>query len=201
MVALIKMFHRQEERFSKKLRTCADRIISIFQPHVRPIVRGKAKAKVEFGAKIGLGAVAGFSFVDHISRPSYNEASDLKRQIDLYKERYGYYPKEIEADKIYLNKENRKILEDLHIVCHCTPLGRPPKNADPEKEIARGKASASRDEVEGSFETAKRVYRANNIRAKLEDTSESWIASCYFAKNIKKFLSVLLCVLIRIFSF
>ena len=35
-------------------------------------------------------------------------------------------------------------------------------------------ASGERNEVEGTFGTGKRVYRANNIRTKLSDTGESW---------------------------
>ena len=41
-------------------------IVSIYQPHLRPIVRGKAKAKVEFGAKIGASIVNGYTYVDHL---------------------------------------------------------------------------------------------------------------------------------------
>ena len=42
----------------------ADRIVSISQPYIRPIVRDKAKSNVEFGAKVSLSLVDGFSFVD-----------------------------------------------------------------------------------------------------------------------------------------
>ncbi|KGI21751.1 hypothetical protein HMPREF9304_08475 [Hoylesella timonensis S9-PR14] len=38
-----------------------------------------------------------------------------------------------------------------------------------------------------------RVYRANDIRAKLNDTADTWIGACFFAKNIMKFLRGLLC--------
>lgn len=106
-------------------------IISIFQPHIRPIVRGKTKANVEFGAKIGISVVNGYSYVYHISWDSYNESSDLTLQIEQYKKRFKYYPEEIQADKIYLNKENRSLLKRLHINCFCSPLGRPPKETDP----------------------------------------------------------------------
>ena len=103
----------------------------------------------------------------------------------------------IQADKIYLNKGNRKLLKDLGIVCHCPPLGRPKKNPDPEEEQLRRKASAERNSVEATFGTAKRVYRANNIKAKLKETAQTWIAACFFAKNLKKFLSGLLCLLLE----
>ena len=58
----------------------ADRIASISQPHVRPMVRGKARSNVEFGAKISVSLVNGFSFVDRISWDNYNESGDLLRR-------------------------------------------------------------------------------------------------------------------------
>ena len=62
-------------------------IVSIYQPHLRPIVRGKAK--VEFGAKIGASIVNGYTYVDHLSWDAYNESSDLAMQLELYKKRFG----------------------------------------------------------------------------------------------------------------
>lgn len=49
-----------------------------------------------------------------------------------------------------------------------------------------------RNEIEATFGTGKKIYRANNIRTKLPDTGWSWIAACYFAKNVMKFLRGLL---------
>ena len=190
--ATLTMLRQQEEMLSEGVRNCADRIVSIFQPHVRPIVRGKAKARTEFGAKVGLSVVNGYDFIDTISWNAYNESNDLQKQIKNYKARFGYYPSEVQADKIYLNKENRKLLKDMHIFCHCAPLGRPPKNPDPLLAEQRHKASCERNEVEGSFGTGKRRYQANNIRAKLPDTARSWISGCFLAKNLKKFLRDLL---------
>ena len=43
LTAILKMYHQQEEMYRLKNHTCADRILSIFQPHVRAIVRGKAE--------------------------------------------------------------------------------------------------------------------------------------------------------------
>ena len=95
------------------------------------------------------------------------------------------------------NKENRKLLKKLGIVCHCPPLGRPKKNPDLEEEKLRRQASSERNSVEATFGTAKRIYRANNIRAKLKETARTWIAACFFAKNLKKFLTGLLCLLLE----
>lgn len=181
--AIRKAYEQQKYMFDHDVCSCLDRIVSIFQPHVRPIVRGKTGRKTEYGAKIGVSVVNGFTYIDHLSWDAYNEGSDLMLQIMTYKERFGYYPQEVQADKIYLNKENRKLLKKLGIVCHCPPLGRPKKDPDPEKEKLRHKASGERNGVEATFGTAKRVYRANNIRVKLKETAQTWIAACFFAKN------------------
>lgn len=195
--AIRKAYEQQKYMFDHDVCSCLDRIVSIFQSHVRPIVRGKAGRKTEYGAKIGVSVVNGFTYIDHLSWDAYNEGADLMLQIMTYKERFGYYPQEVQADKIYLNKENRKLLKKLGIVCHCPPLGRPKKNPDPEEEKLRHKASGERNGVEATFGTAKRVYRANNIRAKLKETARTWIAACFFAKNLKKFLMGLLCLLLE----
>ncbi len=50
------------------------------------------------------------------------------------------------------------------------------------------KAIGDRNEVECSFGTDKRIYRADNIQAKLPNTAECWTGMCYFVKNVMKFL-------------
>ena len=47
-----KMYEQQKKMFDENVRRCADRIVSIYQTHLRPIVRGKAKAKVDIRAKL-----------------------------------------------------------------------------------------------------------------------------------------------------
>ena len=189
LTAIFRMYHQREEMFRTKTHTCADRILSIFQPHVRAIVRGKSKARTEFGAKIGASIVEGYTFIDHHSWYAYNENQDLSLQIQLFKERFGCLPATILADKIYLKKINRGILEDLEIHSYCKPLGRPPKIPPSEYLKSRmAKAIGERNEIECSFGTGKRIYRANDIRAKLPDIVRCWTGMCYFVKNVMKFL-------------
>jgi|GEM_PF-3342810 len=45
------------------------------------------------------------------------------------------------------------------------------------------RALCERNEIEATFGTSKRVYRANDIRAKLDNTADTWIGACFFAKN------------------
>lgn len=48
-----KVYEQQRFMFENKTHSVADRIVSISQPYIRPIVRGKAKSPVEFGTKLG----------------------------------------------------------------------------------------------------------------------------------------------------
>ena len=78
------LFRQQLFMYENRTHKMADRIVSISQPHIRPIVRGKAKSNVEFGAKVSVSLIDGFSFVDRISWDSYNESGDLIEQIKNY---------------------------------------------------------------------------------------------------------------------
>lgn len=198
--AVIDMYHQQEGMLRLGAHTCENRIVSIHQPHVRPIVRGKAKARVEFGAKIGVSIVNGFTYIDHHSWEPYNEASDLAVHIDKFEERFGCKPDRFFGDRIYLNRDNRKTLIGKGIEIMGRPLGRPPKNPTAE-QLERERIGLSlRNEAEAQFGTGKRVYGANNIRARLPKTAECWTAMCYFVKNLTKFMRELCRVLIEIWT-
>lgn len=53
-------------------------------------------------------------------------------------------------------------------------------------------AAIERNEIKASFGILKRVYQVNNIQAKLDETADTWIGACFFAKNVIKFRGGLL---------
>jgi hypothetical protein len=67
LVTIGKVYEQQLEMYEKKTNKVENRIVSVSQPHVRPIVRGKAGKAVEFGAKISASNVNGFVFLDKLS--------------------------------------------------------------------------------------------------------------------------------------
>ncbi|SEF64921.1 Transposase DDE domain-containing protein [Algoriphagus boritolerans DSM 17298 = JCM 18970] len=167
-----------------------ERIVSIQQPHVRPIVRGKARFKTEFGAKIHLSLVDGYSFLDTISWDAFNEGSCLKAYVENYRQRFGFYPAKVLADKIYCSRENRKWLKDNGIKLAAKPLGRPSAEAV-ENHVRPGE----RNPIEGKFGQAKTGSGMNRIKAGLKDTSQSWIAAIILLlKMVKLAGEVLLCL-------
>ena len=99
---------QQREMYQNDSDRCDDRIVSISQPHVRPILRGKQGKKTEFGSKIGLSLMDGFVKADTHSWDAYNESRDLIKQAESYKKLSGYYPELNQADKLYATNDNRK---------------------------------------------------------------------------------------------
>lgn len=174
------LYDQQREMFAHHKKSIEDRIVSIHQPHVRPIVRGKTNARVEFGAKIQVSMMNGYAFLDELNWNAFNEGARLIDSVEKYKARLGYYPREVLADKIYCTRDNRRYLKERHIKLRAKPLGRP-KAVDVE-HVRPGE----RNPIEGKFGQAKVAYGMNRIKARLNRTSESWIASIILVLNLVK---------------
>ena len=177
---------QQREMYQKKTNRCDDRIVSISQPHVRPIVRGKAGKKVEFGAKIGLALMDGFVKANTLKWDAYNESADLIPHAKAYKELYGYYPELIQVDQIYGTNKNRTWCKENNIRMTVIPKGKPKTMTAYEKKKKR-KETNERNHIEGKIGQAKQGYRLNSIRAKLSQTSNTWIGITLFITNLVKF--------------
>src|SRR5699024_10252679 len=108
------LYEQQRGMYDARRRRCDDRIVSIFQPHVRPIVRGKSGKRVEFG---------GYLTHQTISWDAYNEASDLADQAEAYRLLTGHYPELIQCDKIYHTNDNRKWCSERDIRMTALPKG------------------------------------------------------------------------------
>jgi hypothetical protein len=174
------LYEQQLHMFNERVHSIEHRIVSIHQPHVRPIVRGKANANVEFGAKIQVCIMNGYAFLDDLSWEAFNEGTRLIACVEKYKIRFGYYPKEVLVDKIYCNRTNRAALKELGITLRAKPLGRP--KAVEEEHVRPGE----RNPIEGKFGQAKTAYGMNCIKARLKQTSQSWIATIVLVLNLVK---------------
>ena len=204
LLVIKELYRQQLWMYENRTKKIADRIISISQPHIRPIVRGKAKSNVEFGAKVSLSLIDGFSFVDRISWDSYNESGDLVGQIKKYRERFGFYPESVHADQIYRNHDNRRFCKMFGIRLSGPPLGRPKKvTVENAEQMKREKQQHRQDEIdriaiEGKFGQAKRRFSLARVMAKLAGTSEAVIMITFMVMNLEKILSSGLCFLLHI---
>lgn len=184
-----KLLEQQKWMYENNKRSIENRIVSIEQDYIRPIVRGKARQRVEFGAKISISYLEGYVFLDEISWENFNESQYLIEQIEKYKEYTGYYPKSIHVDKIYRTKTNRKYCKEKGIRMSGPPLGRPKKNVSNEEKKEAREDERIRNRIEGKFGEGKRRYGLNLIKTKLQETSETKIAMSILAMNLMTLLT------------
>lgn len=107
-LTIIRLYEQQQYMYDNRIHSVEHRIVSISQPWLRPIVRGKVKAPVEFGAKFDLSLDSEvYGRFEKISFEAYNESTCLIEAIERFKERTGYYPERVLADQIYRTRGNR----------------------------------------------------------------------------------------------
>ncbi len=185
------LYRQQEYMYRNKINRIDDRIVNLSQPWIRPIFRGKKGKEVEFGAKLNMSETEGFCRLDQWDFSNFNESKFLIAQIEAFKALYGYYPKGVLGDQIYLNRENRKYLKDKGIEQYGVPLGRPPTMSASEK-AKRKKKQSKRSEIEGSFGLMKVKYGLDNIKMKRADTTIVCIGAIVLAFNLVRLAKVLL---------
>jgi IS5 family transposase len=188
------IYRQQLEMYEKRKHTIEDRIVSLHMPFVRPIVRGKAKADVEFGAKLAISIVDGFSYLESVSFDAFNEGTTLIQSLKNYYQKYGFYPEAVMADKIYRNRDNLQFCKKHHIRLSGPPLGRPKNDSEVLKEQKKLERQdvGIRNAVEGKFGEGKRLYGLGRIMARLKETSETVIAMQLLVMNLERRLRILL---------
>ena len=192
LLVVSEIYRQQLWLYENKQKSINDRIVSLNQPHVRPIVRGKAGKTVEFGAKLSASYFNGYVFLDHISWDNFNESTDLKIQIESFKNYTGYYPESVHVDKIYRTQQNRAWCKERGIRISGPPLGRPPKNISKEKKKQAAYDEKIRSSIEGKFGQGKRRFSLNCVMTKLSHTSKTAIAITFLVMNLSTYLSSLL---------
>ncbi|AEJ18958.1 IS5 family transposase [Gracilinema caldarium] len=195
LIVIHEVYRQQVQMYKGKTHSISGKIVSISQPHVRPIARGKAKAAFEFGAKLSASMTEhGMIFIDRLQWEPYNEQEDLPTQIEKYKRRCGRYPESVHADKIYRTRANRAYCEARGIRLSGPPLGRPIKETLENKKIVRQLRKiqrldeAIRQAIEGGFGYMKRKFGLGTIYEKLRETSETAIMVCVLLTNCEKIL-------------
>ena len=189
LATIKKLYAQQLEMYRENKKTIKDRIVSIHQPKIRPIVRGKVGKNVEFGPKISLGIVDGYCYLDYFSWDNYHEGKVLMDSVKNYKARFDCDPSVVIADQIYGTRENRRKLKSRGIRYSGKALGRPPKESSEKykRRKQRYKREArERNAIEGKIGEGKRRYNLGLIQAKTDETSETWVGINILVMNIAK---------------
>ncbi|WP_293036361.1 IS5 family transposase [Moorena sp. SIO1F2] len=200
LLVVAEVYRQQLWMWSNNKKRIDDRIVSLNQPHIRPMIRGKAGKAVEFGAKLSASCFSGYVFIDRISWDNFNESGDLKAQIEEFKRFTGSYPESVHVDKIYRTRENRAWCKDKEIRMSGPPLGRPPKNINKETKKQAIDDEKVRNCIEGKFGQGKRRFSLNRVMTKLSNTFQTAIAITFLVMNISTWLRPFFCLFLGRFQ-
>lgn len=196
---VIRLFYEQQkEMYDAKIHRVADRIVSLSQHWVRPIVRGKQNADVEFGAKVEMSVVNGYMRVEDMRWDAFNESTTLQESTESYRRAYGHYPERILADTIFRTRENLRYCKAFGIHMNGPRLGRKPSD----EEIYRQERklewleSGERGEIERDFGVGKRRYSLGCIMTKLKHTSEVAVGVVVLTMNLWRKLKLLFALIL-----
>ena len=192
LAVIRELVEQQQYMYDNKVHSVKDRIVSISQPYIRPIVRGKAKSPVEFGAKLDMSIDEnGLARLEKLSFDAYNECDVLIDAVERYHARIGRYPERVLADQIYRTRKNRAYCKKNGIRISGPALGRPKQMTSEEKKQSYTD-NTDRIEVERGFSLAKRCYGLGLLHTKLDITTRSSIALSIIAMNVNRLAGIIL---------
>lgn len=168
------IYQQQQYMFSHQVRRVAHRIVSLYKPYLRPIIRGKERKRYEFGAKVHISQVDGLNFIEHLSFEAFHEGNRMWYSVAKHKKRFGkctHYA----GDQIYATNKNRKRAKRQGLQTSFKRKGAKAKD-EPQRQQMRSLLAKQRaTRLEGSFGTEKRYYGAHRIKARTQATEIAWI--------------------------
>lgn len=176
-ITTIEKIHDQQHQrvYGKKDEKIKDRIVSLYKPYVRPIVRGKETKPVEFGSKVNKLQVDGISFIEHLSFDNFNETTRFASGIFLQRKLFGKCTHQ-SADAIYATNKNRRYAKSQDIETNFVPKGKQKAEHREQSKIMRTILNTHRSTVlEGSFGNEKNHYLLQKSRARTKPTEICWL--------------------------
>ena len=152
----------------------ADRMVSLDKPFLRPIVRGKERKRVEFGAKVHMIQIDGINFIEHFSFDAFNEATRLIPAVYTSRRYFGRIT-HLGADNIYPTNKNRKYCSQNRITTSFVRKGKAGKYESHRQQMQAILAKDRATRLEGSFGVEKNHYGLNRIRSRTLITEKLWI--------------------------
>ena len=194
LAVIIALFEQQRAMHEDGTRSVPKRIVSLSQYWVRPIVRGKQRADVEFGSKVEMSVVDGYLRVEKLQWEAFNEGGTLIDSVESFRRAYGHYPARVLADKIFRTRENLRYCKEKGIHMSGPKLGKPPADEAIRRQQLKEEwlESGERGEIERDFGVGKRRYSLGRIMMKLRDTSEVAVRVVVLAMNLWRKLRLLL---------
>lgn len=167
------VYFQQKYHYDYPKAKIKDRIVSIYKPYIRPIVRGKENKSVEFGPKVHKMQVGGVSILEHISYNAFNECNRLKMSTLKHKILFGKCS-HLAADAIYATNKNRRFATGEGIVNNFVRKGRG-QDDKPTKQVKALLNKERSTRLEGSFGNEKEHYLLRKMKARTPETEMVWL--------------------------
>jgi len=168
------VYDQQHELLYGDRQKVTHRIVSVYKPYLRPIVRGKEVKAVEFGPKIHKIQVDGISFIEHLSYEAFNESTRLKQSVAWHRKRFGKLS-QLGADGIYATNKNRRYCTKWNIATSFTAKGKDGKLTEQKQAMRSALSNVRATVLEGSFGNEKNHYLLNKVKARTQPTEIAWI--------------------------
>lgn len=154
------ILEQQGTMLRKNIRSCKDRIVSLHEPDIRPIPRGKEGGrKTEFGKKITVSVIGGKLLqVDRIDDNPFSDTAMVPDAIATHERCFGRKPSEINTDRGGHSPENHALLAAEGIIDGIQYKGAVPKKAKIPPDTAIKRMRRQRSVVEAKIGTAKTRY-------------------------------------------
>ena len=172
----------QQKDVCKKL-PVKERIVSIHQPHIRPMVRGKYPVEVEFGPKILLNLKDNLLFLEDLKFNNVSDTNLLDTAIKGYKEHFGNLPTQLATDRGFWSPENLRLAYDYGI--SKIAMENKGKSSYLKGKPFRERLRRLRCSIEARISLAKRKYGLDRIRYRMPQGEEMWIRIGLISMNLK----------------
>ena len=174
-----------ERLIGRRLVPNEEKILSLYEPDVRVIVRGKAGAEVEFGNTLYVGEQQDGLIVDWklLREQSHGDAVLLDESLDRIHECYGRYPGAAGADRGFDRKVTRDCLEEHHIFNGICPRS-VVRLTDRMKDEGFVEVQRRRAQTEGRIGILKNDFLGPVLRNKGFESREREVAWAVVAHNL-----------------
>lgn len=168
------VLQQQRYHYDQPDKPIAHRIVSLYKPYLRPIVRGKENKAVEFGAKVHQMQVGGCNFIEHLDYEAFHEGNRLKKAVWQHRQWFGPV-RQIAADGIYATNRNRTWCTQEQIATSFKPKGRQGADQEQKKALRKTLSAIRATRLEGSFGNEKNHYLLRKVKARTKQTEIAWI--------------------------
>lgn len=154
------ILEQQGTMLKENVRRCKNRIVSLSEPDIRPIPRGKEGGKkTEFGKKITVSVIGGKLLrTDRVDDNAFSDAEMVPDAIKTHERCFGRKPSEINTDRGGHSPKNHALLAENTITDGIQYKGAIPKKAKPPPDSTIKRMRRQRSVVEAKIGTAKTRY-------------------------------------------